>query len=89
MDVKQADVSAPAPRVPTMAGLSEQDRAILDLEAKWFRHAGSKEQAIFELGMPATRYYQRLNRLIDSPDAVRHYPTTVNRLRRLRERRAG
>jgi hypothetical protein len=89
MDIKQADVSAPAPTVPAMAELSERDRAILDLEAKWFRHAGSKEQAIFELGMPETRYYQRLNRLIDDPEAVRHYPTTVNRLRRLRERGAG
>jgi hypothetical protein len=74
---------APAP------ALSERELKILAFEAKWWRHAGSKEQAIrdtFELS--STRYYQLLNALLDNPDALVHDPVLVGRLRRLRSTRA-
>lgn len=71
-----------------MAALTDDQVAILDLEARHWRHAGSKEQAIrAELGLSATAYYARLNQLIDEPAALERQPVLVNRLRRLRETR--
>ena len=68
--------------------LSEQDRAMLDFEEQRFLQAGHKQAAIREhFGMSATRYYQRLNTLIDDVEALAYAPTLVNRLRRLRHDR--
>ena len=40
---------------------------MLDFKDQWWRHAGAKEAAIREqFGLGATRYYQRLNALIDT-----------------------
>jgi Protein of unknown function (DUF3263) len=39
------------------------------------------------LGITATRYYQLLNALIDTPEALRFDPTLVKRLRAQRARR--
>lgn len=70
------------------ADLSERDVRILDFERRWWRQAGSKEQAIRDLfGLSATRYYQLLNALIDTPEAMAHDPVLVKRLRRLRASR--
>jgi hypothetical protein len=70
------------------APLSEQDMRILAFERRWWRHPGAKEQAIREIfGMPATRYYQLLNGLIDRPEALAFDPILVKRLRRLRTER--
>lgn len=69
--------------------LSEHDRQLLDFEARRFRQAGRKEAAIRELfDLSAIRYYQRLNQLLDDPEALAYAPTLINRLRRLREKRA-
>ena len=52
-------------------GLSRRDREILAFERQWWKYAGAKEQAIRELfDMSATRYYQVLNELIDTPAAL-------------------
>lgn len=68
--------------------LSERDRQILAFERQWWKYAGAKEQAVRELfEMSATRYYQVLNALIDSPAALAHDPMLVKRLRRLRSSR--
>ena len=68
--------------------LSEQDRAILDFERQRFLQAGQKQVAIREqFDMSATRYYQRLNTLIDDVEALAYAPSLVNRLRRLRHDR--
>ncbi|WES64785.1 DUF3263 domain-containing protein [Microbacter sp. GSS18] len=68
--------------------LSDRDRALLDFENAWMRHAGAKEEAIrADLGMSPARYYQLLGRLIDSADAQAHDPMLVGRLRRLRDER--
>ncbi|HYQ73764.1 DUF3263 domain-containing protein [Cellulomonas sp.] len=70
------------------AGLSERDREVLAFERQWWKYAGAKEQAIRELfDMSATRYYQVLNALIDSPAALAHDPMLVKRLRRMRSTR--
>ncbi|ACQ79075.1 conserved hypothetical protein [Beutenbergia cavernae DSM 12333] len=70
------------------SGLSERDAAILAFERQWWRYAGAKESAIRELfDMSATRYYQVLNTLIDTPDALAADPMLVKRLRRMRSAR--
>lgn len=74
----------------TSAGgdLSDRDREILAFERQWWKYAGAKEQAVRELfGLSATRYYQVLNALIDSPAALAHDPMLVKRLRRMRSTR--
>lgn len=80
-------LAALAPEAPA-AGLSERDQQVLAFERQWWKYAGAKEQAIRELfDMSATRYYQVLNALIDSPAALAHDPMLVKRLRRLRTSR--
>jgi hypothetical protein len=69
-------------------GLTRRDREILAFERQWWKYAGAKEQAIRELfDMSATRYYQVLNNLIDTPAALAADPMLVKRLRRLRASR--
>ena len=68
--------------------LSARDREILAFERQWWTYAGAKEQAVRELfDMSATRYYQVLNALIDTPEALEADPMLVKRLRRLRASR--
>lgn len=74
----------PAPE----SGLGDRQLQILEFEKRWWRHAGSKEQAIrdaFELS--PTRYYQLLNALLDEPAALEHDPALIQRLRRMRATR--
>lgn len=67
--------------------LSDSDRALLDFEARAPRSLGAKEEAIRQqLGLTPTRYYQRLNLLLESPEALTYAPQLVRRLRVLRER---
>ena len=69
-------------------GLSDRDLRILSFERQWWKYAGAKEQAIKELfDMSATRYYQVLNALIDTQEALEADPMLVKRLRRLRASR--
>jgi hypothetical protein len=71
-----------------LSELSDRDREILAFERQWWKYAGAKEQAVRELfGLSATRYYQVLNALIDSPAALAHDPMLVKRLRRMRASR--
>lgn len=71
-----------------MTGLTVKDHMTLDLEAQWFKYAGAKETVVRDLfNESSTRYYQRLNRLLDQPAAMAAYPMVVKRLRRLREAR--
>ena len=71
-----------------MPALSERDMRVLAFERGTWRTAGAKEQAIGDvLGISATRYYQLLNELIDSPEALKFDPVLVKRLRALRARR--
>lgn len=68
--------------------LTERDRAILDFEHSWWRETGPKETLIQErFELSATRYYEILGQLLDSPEAYEHDPLGVRRMRRLRDRR--
>ncbi len=68
--------------------LSERDRAVLDFERCWWTQAGPKQVAIRErLDLSAARYYQVLNRLLESDEAIAYDPLVVHRLRRRRDRR--
>jgi uncharacterized protein DUF3263 len=86
--LEQSGPVADAPDAAVDSGLSPRDRDILAFERQWWRYAGAKEQAIRDLfTMSATRYYQVLNALIDSDEALAHDPMLVKRLRRLRASR--
>lgn len=79
---------AQSPALTVDAGLSAVERGILDLEGQHFAAGGSKGNAVRDrFGITETRYYQVLNRLIDTPEALMYAPMTVGRLRRLRTTR--
>lgn len=83
-----ADVVTSGTAARAAGELAERDRDILCFERQWWQFAGAKEQAVREgFGMSATRYYQVLNLLIDSPAALAYDPLLVKRLRRLRQAR--
>jgi hypothetical protein len=72
----------------TSEELSERELEILAFERDWFKTPGSKERIVRDrFGVSATRYYQILNTLIDSPQAETHDPMLVKRLRRIRDAR--
>jgi len=78
----------PRPDGGARVELSERDGRILAFEQGWWRHPGAKEEAIrAEFGLSSTRYYQILNRLIDTEAAMIADPMLVRRLRRLRDQR--
>ena len=80
--------NASANQVSATAGLSERDQAILGFERQWWKYSGAKEAAIRELfDMSSTRYYQLINTLIDTPEALEFDPMLVKRLRRMRSSR--
>lgn len=83
------ETSAASPATSTgHGGLSERDARILEFERQWWKYAGAKEQAVRDLfDLSATHYYQVLNALIDSPEALAHDPMLVKRLRRMRSQR--
>jgi hypothetical protein len=78
---------------PTLTGeqsaratLGDRDRTLLAFESRWAAHTGAKEEAIRgELDLAPARYYQLLNRLIDTEAALAHEPMLVGRLRRIRD----
>ncbi|MFT3832959.1 MAG: DUF3263 domain-containing protein [Micropruina sp.] len=80
-----SDSAALARSVPP---LSERAAAILDFEKQWWSFAGTKEAEIRErFDLSAPRYYQLLNDLIDTEEALAHDPLLVKRLRRQRATR--
>ena len=82
------ETSHPLHSGPDVAALSERDVAVLAFEHRAWRDSGAKEQAIrLEFGLPAARYYQILNALIDSPVATVFDPMLVRRLQRVRDAR--
>jgi len=88
MDPATAAVPGDDEAAEEAGGLGRRDREILAFERQWWKYAGAKEQAIRELfDMSATRYYQVLNALIDTPEALAADPMLVKRLRRLRASR--
>jgi Protein of unknown function (DUF3263) len=71
-----------------MASLTDQEKALLDFAARWYRFPGAQEQAMRdELGLSATTCWRKVNDLIDRPEALAYAPTTAGRLRRMRDQR--
>jgi hypothetical protein len=72
----------------TATTLTDDELEMLALERLWWQFTGAKEQRIRELfDCSASRYYQRLNALIDRDDVLAYDPMLVKRLRRLRSQR--
>jgi hypothetical protein len=68
--------------------MDDRDREILVFEAKWWRYAGNKADAIMRtFDISPIRYAQILNRVLDDPEAQAQDPLLVGRLRRLRDQR--
>lgn len=68
--------------------LSERDAAVLEFEKQWWAFPGTKEAEIRErFDLSAPRYYQLLNDLIDTAEALAFDPLLVKRLRRQRATR--
>lgn len=66
--------------------LTDHDRTVLDLAGRTYLHRGAHEQAIHdELAITPTRYAQRLNALLERPDAYLAEPMLIKRLRRSRD----
>lgn len=77
--------SAASAATETGTALSEAEQTMLRLEAKPFKYAGAKQEAIRALlNLSSASYYQRLNRLIDSEAALAFDPQLVRRLRAAR-----
>ncbi|QDP44158.1 hypothetical protein SEA_JUJU_42 [Gordonia phage JuJu] len=68
--------------------MTDEDRALLEFAAHRWHFAGNHAAAVHaEFGISVTRFWQRVNNLLDDPAALEHSPVVVNRLRRLRSRR--
>jgi hypothetical protein len=68
--------------------LTVRDKMTLDLAARRSGGPGARETEIRVLfSERPTAFYQRLNRLIDDPEALAYAPLTVKRLLRLRDQR--
>lgn len=77
-------MSAPA----TVVVLPARDLEVLEFERTRWRYLARKEAAIRErFGVSLTRYFQRLDRLVDHPAAEVYDPELVRRLRRQRDAR--
>ncbi|WP_285662219.1 DUF3263 domain-containing protein [Actinorhabdospora filicis] len=62
--------------------------SVLRFEKAWWKRPGVKEQKIREVfGWTLTQYYQRLNALVERPEAMAAEPRVVRRLQRMRARR--
>ena len=81
-------MSAGPVQIADMNELDDLARRTLDFERQWWKFPGAKEAAVRDLfNESPTRYYQRLNHLIETPAALVHDPMLVRRLRRLRDAR--
>ncbi|UAJ16217.1 helix-turn-helix DNA binding domain protein [Gordonia phage Malibo] len=69
--------------------MTDDDRAVLDFAALRWNRSGNQADAIrTEFDMTVTRFWQRVNTLLDDPEALAYAPQLVNRLRRIRSTRA-
>ncbi|QAY17641.1 helix-turn-helix DNA-binding protein [Gordonia phage Marteena] len=68
--------------------MTDDEKQMLDLAGARWNYAGSLEQTVRdELGISLTRFWQRVGQLCETREALEYAPTTVNRLRRIRETR--
>lgn len=61
---------------------------MLAFEKLRWNHQGAKATAVHDVfGLTLTEYYQRVNQMIDKPEALTEEPALVLRLQRLRSTR--
>lgn len=61
--------------------LTDHEKAMLDLATEHFRYAGSLDTAAMDrFGMTPTRYWQEMNRIIETEAALAYRPAAVQRL---------
>jgi hypothetical protein len=83
-------MSDATPTLPAMPDLTDRERAILLFEHGRWNYTGAKDTAVRDnFGVSPWRYQQEVRALIDRPEALRHDPQVVLRLRRLRDQRAA
>lgn len=71
-----------------MDELTDEQKAMLDFERAWWKYAGAREDAIRKrFDCSTVVYAQRLNAVLDLPEAAAYDPLGVRRLRRLRSAR--
>lgn len=72
----------------TVQPMTDDDDRLLRVEASRWKYPGAKESHIHDaFGLSPTRYYQRINALLDDPEAHAAHTALVMRLRRLRDLR--
>lgn len=83
------DVDVPERRETATEGpLTAVERQVLEFARLVWKHQGAKETAVMDwFGWTLTRYNAVLLALLDRPEALAYDPMTVNRHRRLRDRR--
>jgi hypothetical protein len=70
--------------------VTDDDRQVLEFAKLTWRNVGLRENALREqLDMSPARFSQRLDRIIDMPEAYVAEPMLVKRLLRLRAQRIG
>ena len=78
----------PARNGAAMDELTDQEKAVLDFACGHWKYPGAKDTRIREtFGCSPTRFYARLNDLLDRPEAEAYDILLVRRLRRLRAAR--
>lgn len=74
----------------TARDLTPADFEVLEFERALWRHQGRKAGVALErFGLTTTRYYQRLDSIIDHPQAVAYNAQLIGQLRRIRDKRRG
>ncbi|SDT84075.1 DUF3263 domain-containing protein [Gordonia westfalica] len=62
--------------------MTDEEKAMLDLAGRRWNYAGNLEQKVRdEFGISLTRFWQIVNRLLDTQEALSYSPQVVNRLR--------
>lgn len=83
--VDEAEETEPAPRRRDV--ITEADHELIKIWAQAWRYPGMRNAKVMEVtGLSVTRAAQRLNELIDMPEALAAHPMEVNRLQRIRRK---
>lgn len=68
--------------------LTVRDHMTLRLAGATYRYPAARESDALELvGLTPTRFWAAVDRLLDRPESLVAHPSTVHRLRRLRDAR--
>lgn len=83
--VDEGQETEPAPRPRDV--MTEADHELIKIWAQAWRYPGMRNAKVMEVtGLSVTRAAQRLNELIDMPEALAAHPVEVNRLQRIRRK---